>query len=161
MQITDYVSAILEVISSCPFIESQNLSFEERPPNAAFITGTIAFTNNSKLHFKEFVVFKPEGINIVKYGYSYLDKKSALIFRYDNALDPKTKKLSTYPEHKHASKELMSAKRPALKEVLDEIANQIEELSDLKAIDDRINEPAESYEAYSQKRTSIKRYLDR
>ena len=157
MQIKGYVSAILEVISSCPFIESQNLSFEERPPNAAFITGIIAFTNNSKLHFKEFVVFKPEGVNIVKYGYSYLDKNGALIFRYDNALDPKAKKLSTYPKHKHVSKKLMPSQRPDLKEVLNEISNHIEELSDLKAIEDRINEPVESYEAYSQKRKSKKR----
>lgn len=126
MQIKDYVTAILEVISSCPFIESQNLSFEERPPNAAFIYGTIIFTNASKLHFKEFAVFKSEGFNILKYGYSFLSKDDTLIFRYDNALDPQVKKLSTYPEHKHTPEELLPAKRPSLEEVLREITGLIE-----------------------------------
>ncbi len=126
MQIKDYLSEILDVLSANPFIESQNLAFEERPPNAAFITGTIVFTNSAKLHFKEFVVFKPEGSNIVKYGYNYSSKYEDLIFRYDNAFDPKAKKISTYPEHKHTPKELLPAKRPALKEVLREISDMIE-----------------------------------
>jgi len=62
----------------------------------------------------------------VKYGYNYLDKNNALIFRYDNALDPKAKKLSTYPDHKHTSKELIPAKRPSLEEVLREITGLLE-----------------------------------
>ncbi len=126
MQIKDYVTAILDAISSCPFIESQNLSFEERPPNAASICGTIIFTDASKLHFKEFVIFKSEGVNILKYGYSFLSKDNTLIFRYDNALDPQVKKLSTYPGHKHTSKELLAAGRPSLEEVLREISDTME-----------------------------------
>lgn len=126
MQIKDYVTSILNVISCCPFVESQNLSFEERPSNAAFIYGTIIFTNASKLHIKEFVVFKSEGINILKYGYSFLLKDNTLVFRYDNALDPQAKKLSTYPEHKHAPEKLLPAKRPPLEEVLREITGLIE-----------------------------------
>ena len=127
MQIKDYVSAILEVISSCPFIESQNLSFEERPPNAAYLTGTIVFINGSKMHFKEFIVFKPEGINVLKYGYSYLRIDDSLIFRYDNALDPKAKKLSVYPEHKHLPTELLPAQRPSLGDILREVSCLIEQ----------------------------------
>lgn len=157
MQIKDYVSAILEVISSCPFIESQNLSFEERSPNAAFIYGTIIFTDTSKLHFKEFVAFKPEGANILKYGYNYLTKDGTLIFRYDNAFDPKTKKLSTYPEHKHIANKLLPDPRPSLEEILKEISVLLQDCSDLKAIEDRINEPVESYEGYRQRRKAEKR----
>jgi hypothetical protein len=126
MQIKDYLNEILDVLSANPFIESQNLAFEERSPNAAFITGTIVFTNSAKLHFKEFVVFKPEGANIVKYGYNYSSKDEDLIFRYDNALDPQAKKLSTYPEHRHTPEKLLPAKSPALKEILREISDMIE-----------------------------------
>lgn len=157
MQIKDYLSSILEVISSCPFIESQNLSFEERPPNAAFIYGSIIFINNSKLLFEEFVTVKSEDVSVLKYGYNYLAKDGTLIFRYDNAFDPKAKKLSTYPGHKHIANKLLPAPRPYLKEVLREISEMIQDYSDLQAIDDRINEPLESYEAYSQKRKSKKR----
>lgn len=71
MQIKDYLNEIFCTLEANPYIESQNLSFEDRPPNAAYLTGTIAFINGSKVHFKEFIVFKPDGVNIVKYGYSY------------------------------------------------------------------------------------------
>ncbi len=157
MQIKDYVTAVLEVISSCPFIESQNLSFEERPPNAAFIYGSIVFTNASKLLFKEFVTVKSEDVSVLKYGYNYLAKDGTLIFRYDNAFDPKAKKLSTYPGHKHIANILLPAPRPSLKEVLREISGMIQDYSDLRAIDDRINEPVQNYETYSQRRKAKKR----
>ncbi|MBF0329168.1 MAG: hypothetical protein HQL10_08410 [Nitrospirae bacterium] len=125
MQIKDYVAEILDVISACPFVESQNISFEERPTNAAFIYGTITFTNASKLYFKEFVVFKYEDINIVKYGYNYLTQDGALIFRFDNAVDPQAKKFPTYPDHKHINEGLLPALRPSLEDVLIEIAGLI------------------------------------
>ncbi|MBI5674923.1 MAG: hypothetical protein HZC48_03690 [Nitrospirae bacterium] len=131
MQIKDYVTSVLDVISSCPFIESQNLSFEERPPNAAYLTGIIVFINGSKMHFKEFIVLKPEGVNVLKYGYSYLRINDSLIFRYDNALDPKAKKLSTYPEHKHLPTELLPAPRPSLGDILREVSFLIEQNKEL------------------------------
>jgi len=126
MQIKDYLDEILNLIAENPFILSQSLSFEERPPDSAFISGLITFTNGSKLHFKEFVVFKPYDFKALKYGYNYLDKNEALIFRYDNALDPQAKKLSTYPEHKHTLKGLLAVPRPAFREVLLEISSIIE-----------------------------------
>ncbi|MBM2837457.1 MAG: hypothetical protein HW415_82 [Deltaproteobacteria bacterium] len=125
MQIKDYLDEILNLIAENPFTLSQNLSFEERPPDSAFVSGLITFTDTSKLHFKEFVVFKQADLKILKYGYNYLDKNEALIFRYDNALDPQAKKLSTYPEHKHTLKGLQSAPRPAFREVLLEISSII------------------------------------
>jgi len=126
MQIKDYLDEILNLIAENPFTLSQSLSFEERPPDSAFISGLITFTDGSKLHFKEFVVFKPNDFKVLKYGYNYLDKNEALIFRYDNALDPQAKKLSTYPEHKHTLKGLLSAPRPTFREILLEISSIVE-----------------------------------
>ena len=102
------------------------------------------------------MAFKPDGVNILKYGYNYLTKDGTLIFRYDNAFDPEAKKLSTYPEHKHISNKLLPATRPSLEEILREISGLLQDYSDLKAIEDRINEPVESYEAYSQRKKAKK-----
>ena len=82
--------------------------------------------NGSKLHFKEFVVFETAGFKILKYGYNYLAQDGAMIFRYDNALDPQAKNLSTYPEHKHMPQKMLPAKRPSFKEVLKEVSGLIE-----------------------------------
>lgn len=126
MRLKDYLDEILNTIAKHPFVVSQSITFEERPPDTAFITGSLTFTNGSKLYFKEFVVFKTAGFKILKYGYNYLTHDGAMIFRYDNALDPQAKKMSTYPEHKHTPKELLSAARPSFEEVLKEIAFLIE-----------------------------------
>jgi hypothetical protein len=123
MQIRDYLESILDIISASPYVESKSISFEERPPNAAYITGILAFINGSKLHFKEFIVYKSENIIFLKYAYHYLTHDGALIFRYDNALDPKAKAMATYPEHKHLPDHLLPAERPSIKDILNEIAN--------------------------------------
>ncbi|OGL42676.1 MAG: hypothetical protein A2042_09495 [Candidatus Schekmanbacteria bacterium GWA2_38_11] len=126
MQIKDYLNKILEILSTNPFVESQSFSFEERPPSTARITGIITFTNSTRLNFKEFIAIESGDVVILKYGYNYSDENGSLIFRYDNALDPKAKKLSTYPEHKHIFKKILPAKRPTLKEVLREIADIVD-----------------------------------
>lgn len=126
MQIRDYLDSILDIISASPYVESKSISFEERTPNAAYITGILAFINGLKLHFKEFIVCKSEGIIFLKYAYHYLTQDCALIFRYDNALDPKAKAMATYPEHKHLPGNLLPAERPSIKDILNEIANLVE-----------------------------------
>lgn len=126
MQIRDYLEGILDIISASPYIESKSVSFEERPPNAAYITGILTFINGSKLHFKEFIVYKSEDIIFLKYAYHYLMQDGVLTFRYDNALDPKAKAMKTYPEHKHLPGNLLPAKRPSIEDVLKEISNLME-----------------------------------
>jgi len=62
---------------------------------------------------------------VLKYAYNYLTRENTLIFRYDNALDPKARKLSTYPEHKHIQNELLPVGKPAFESVLKEISSLI------------------------------------
>src|SRR3989338_3734637 len=47
MRIKDYLDEILNTIAKHPFVVSQSISLEERPPNTAFITGSITFTIQS------------------------------------------------------------------------------------------------------------------
>jgi len=126
MHLKDYINQILNTITANPYVESQRLSFEERPPDAAYINGVIIFIDGTKLHFKEFVAYKSANINFLKYAYNYLAKDNTLVLRYDNALDPKAKALPTYPAHKHLPDKLIAASRPSFEEVLKEISNLIE-----------------------------------
>lgn len=125
MQIKEYVGDILSSISANPYVESQNISCQERPPDAAYLSGIVAFIDGSHLHIKEFILFGSGEARIVKYGYNYLDKDGDLVFRYDNALDPMARELSSYPKHRHTADGLSSAKRPLLEEVLVEISEQV------------------------------------
>ena len=125
MRIKAYLDEILSKIVINPYVKSRNISFEERPPDAAYITGLITFIDSSKLHNKEFVIFKSETISVLKYGYHYSNRNGDLIFRYDNAFDPKAKSLSTYPEHKHTNRGLIPARRPMLEIILKEISELV------------------------------------
>jgi hypothetical protein len=44
-----------------------------------------------------------------------------MVFRYDNAQDPKARPLPAYPHHKHIGTKIVKADAPSLKEVLDDV----------------------------------------
>ena len=125
MQIKEYVGRILSSFSANPYVESQSISCQERPPDGAYLSGLVTFIDGSQLHIKEFILFDSTGARVVKYGYNYLDKEGDLIFRYDNALDPMARGLSSYPEHRHAVDGLSPATRPLFEEVLEEISEHM------------------------------------
>jgi len=124
--IKDYLNQIINIIETNGQTESKSIIFEERPPNAAYLSGTIIFIDGSKLNFKEFILADNDNISFLKYGYNYLSGEDTLIFRYDNALDPKAKTLPTYPSHKHLPEKLISAQKPSLEAVLIEISSIVE-----------------------------------
>ena len=75
MQIKDYLNDILAKISANPYVESQNISFYERPPDAAYISGSVILIDGSQFHIKEFVLFKSEGVRAcAKITLQFLDQ---------------------------------------------------------------------------------------
>jgi len=125
MQIKGYLDDLLNETAFHPFIISKSFSFEERPPDAASVTGLIIFIDGSRLYFKEIMIVGSDVPHVLKYGYNYVDRDNMLIFRYDNALDPNAKKLPTYPCHKHLVNELLPSDKPSFEDVLSEIADSI------------------------------------
>jgi len=99
MSLKDYLAPLQGVLAETPFVTSTSINYEERSPTAGRIKGTLLFTDGSQLDFKAFIITQPT-LQIIKYAYNYR-KKHLLIFRYDNAYDPATRHLSTYPSHKH------------------------------------------------------------
>ncbi len=124
MRLKTYFARLVALLENQPFLESRQLFFDERPPDAAVIKLTITFVDGSKLHIKEFIVFGQRNARVVKYGYNYLADDDSLVFRYDNALDPAARDLPTYPEHKHEPAGIRAAHRVEHLELMEEI-NQI------------------------------------
>ena len=119
MRLKQYCKGIESLIASSPFLSSNSITIDERPADTVFIKGQLTFLDGSELHFMEFLFFG-SGIIKEKYSYHYM-KSGKLLFRYDNALDPKAKSLPTFPYHKHVGKKMLPAAEPTLKEILDEI----------------------------------------
>lgn len=123
MSLKEHVAALEALIASTPFVTATSLSYEERPPSAGFVSGTIRFIDDSQLDLKQFIILQP-GVQVIKYGYHYRSG-DRLIFRYDNASDPAAKELPTFPHHKHVAAGLLAAEQPSLEQVLQEIVSQI------------------------------------
>src|SRR2546427_8594708 len=110
MFLNDYVAALQRLLAATPFITATALSYEERPPSAGLIKGSLVFADGSQLDFKEFLLTQPT-LHVVKYGYHYRTG-DRLVFRYDNANDPAAKHLPTFPHHKHVPAGLLAATQP-------------------------------------------------
>lgn len=123
MLIREYAAALGELIITAPFVTAAALSYEERPPSAGVIKGSLTFADGSQLDFKEFVITQPMQ-SVIKYGYHYR-MGNRLIFRYDNANDPAARHLSTFPHHKHEPSALLPSAQPSLELVLQEIVSQL------------------------------------
>lgn len=124
MWIAEYAEAIRTSILITPHVFSHSLAYEDRPPMAGMIRGRILFSDGSQLHLREYVLLTDSIIRL-KYAYHYVTETQALVFRYDNALDPAAKHLPTYPHHKHLPHSLEPSPAPSLEAVLNEAARSI------------------------------------
>jgi hypothetical protein len=121
--ITEYFAHIESQIADCVHVFESHLLKDRRSLHIGIIEGELIFSNESVLHFIEFVNVK-EPVEVYKYSYHYRDPYGSLIFRYDMA--PHHKEIETFPHHKHIfPNKVIAALAPSLTRVLDEIADMI------------------------------------
>ena len=126
MLIREYFQKIESQIADCIYVIETSLVKDKRSLHIGIIEGDLSFTDESRLHFIEFISVK-ETIEVYKYSYHYQDRNSDLIFRYDMA--PHHREIQTFPHHKHTpSKKVIEATCPTLEQVLDEIDDMIGQL---------------------------------
>ena len=123
MSIADHFDAVRDLVRATPFVASTSLSFDERPPTAGLLKGTLTFVDGSQLDVREFF-FTGDPVNIRKYAYNYR-RGADVVFRYDNARDPAARKLATYPHHRHTSAGIQASQQPTLADVLKEAVRQV------------------------------------
>lgn len=119
MLITDYFRQIESTIAECVDIVEYTLTKDRRSLHIGIVEGELIFTDETVLHFVEFVNVK-ESTEVYKYSYQYQRKNGDLVFRYDMA--PHHREIGTFPYHKHTgSNMVIEAPCPTLSQVLDEI----------------------------------------
>ena len=80
MLITEYFQQIESQIADCVHILETNLLKDKRSLHIGIIEGELIFTDESVLHFIEFVNVK-ESTEVYKYSYHYQDRYGNLMFR--------------------------------------------------------------------------------
>lgn len=113
------VKAIVDQYAATSFVLDAEVSFEMRPGQQGYLTGSITFVDGSVLYFREFLDVSEGTVDKLMYTYHYQDVAHQLIFRYDNARHrPPLRSL----EHKHTPEQVIEAPAPTLEDVLAEIA---------------------------------------
>ena len=113
------IKRIIDQYAATSFVLEAQMHFDMRPGDQGYLTGTLIFADDSKLHFSEYVDHTGEVVDKLMYTYHYQDTGNQLIFRYDNALH---KPALPSVAHKHLPTQIIAAPAPTLDEVLAEIA---------------------------------------
>lgn len=102
-----------------------NIVPQRREEEFAFISGEIRFSDDTFLHFREYIELKEGSApRRYKYAYHYQRPDGTIIFRYDNARHFPL--VSTAPHHKHVGEDkVVAANTPDLESVLNEIAELV------------------------------------
>jgi hypothetical protein len=114
------IKQVTDLYAATSFVLEAQVHFETRPGEQGYLTGTLIFADDSKLHFREYLDQTGDVVDTLMYTYQYQDADNHLIFRYDNA---RHKPALSSAEHKHLPKQLIEAPAPTLDEVLAEIAS--------------------------------------
>lgn len=121
MDLSDYVAELHRLLQSHPLIARYDLDAQSRGERVLFLRGKIEFLRHTILDFKEFVESHPGRIERFKYAYN-CRQGNRVLFRYDNAADPRAKDLpTTYPAHKHEGDEIKPSPSTDLPSVVNEI----------------------------------------
>lgn len=121
MIIDEYIIHLESIINDSIIVSGYHLQIVKKTDDLGFISGKIDFRDGSALDLKEFVAFSEGMIEKYKYAYNYR-KGGHVSFRYDNALDPRARKVSSFAHHKRLDdNEIVGSKKVDLSAVLEEI----------------------------------------
>lgn len=104
MRIESYFQRIREILDTCPFVQSSELTFDQRSSHEGFLRGNVYFLDGSLLHLREFIDVEVS-VERLTYVFQYMDQTGKLVFRYDNTRHQRDRDLPTYPHHKHEGEE--------------------------------------------------------
>ena len=120
MNHSDYVAELHRLLQTHPLIARYDLDAQSRGERFLFLRGKVEFLRHTILDFKEFIECHPGRIERFKYAYN-CRQGHRVLFRYDNAADPRAKHLPTYPAHKHEGDEIKPSPPTDLPSVVKEI----------------------------------------
>ena len=109
--------------------ESVEFDFTARGSLRGAIKGVIYFYDGSRLEITERVRIENRRPIKKRYVYQYVSEGDA-VFRYDNA--PHHPDLPSYPHHKHVGLQRIAAVEPSLKQVLEEVAGLLKDVTPTK-----------------------------
>ncbi len=117
--ILQYFESIQSLILSLPDMLIERYTEQILTRDRGNLRIKIRLHDNSLLEISEAIHCGQNARIYLSYRYHYQKADGNIVFRYDNC--PHHPEIATYPEHKHVSNLIISAKRPSIEEMLSEI----------------------------------------
>ena len=115
------IRILLDRYSKIDVVLDTKVSFDLRPGDQGYISGSVTFKDASIVYFREFLDEFGGNVEKIMYSYHYQDASQALLFRYDNAAH---KPALLFRDHKHLrGNKIEKTDVPTLRTVLAEIVN--------------------------------------
>lgn len=121
MTIQAYFTRIKKVTDEYALADSvseTDVRFETRSGGQGYLKGSVAFSDDSELHFSEYLDQTGNTVEKLMYTYHYQNAAKQMLFRYDNS---KHRPLLPHPDHKHTPEGVFCTLAPTLEDVLSEI----------------------------------------
>jgi len=121
--ILDYFERVQALISGLFHVEIER--YDERVMSAerGNLRIRLRFSDDSLLEVSEAIHSVGGALAWLSYRYHYQKANGSVIFRYDNT--PHHPEVSTHPAHKHESTGVVSAVRPDIERVIEEVRGHI------------------------------------
>ena len=114
----DRLKRVIDRYAAAPFVLDARVSFELRPGDQGYVTGSVLFQDQSILFFREYLDSSAGRVSKLMYSYHWQDADEQLVFRYDNA---RHRPPLAMLDHKHTVNGIVSSQEPTLETVLAEV----------------------------------------
>jgi len=124
--ILDYLERVQALVSGLSQVEIER--YEERvlSPERGNLRFRLRFSDNSLLEVSEAVHSVGGALVWLSYRHHYQKANGSVVFRYDNT--PHHPEVSTHPEHKHGPDAVVSAVRPDIERIFEEVRVHIKQV---------------------------------
>ena len=117
--LSDYLDRVEQAIQKCTNVYVERYEEEILTPIRANLRIRLRFNQTHLLEINEAIVVAANKLEFLDYRYHFQDEQNRLIFRYDST--PHFPNLPNFPHHKHLSDDVITAEKPEISQVLQEV----------------------------------------
>lgn len=115
MKVRAYYAWVQKAVLAEPGVIRFDVAFDEVAENEGYISGKMLLTDQSELHFSEYVITEPD-VQRLKYRYHLQSAEKKLLARWDNA--PHHPEVSSHPHHLHLADSVKESEPMDIQRVL-------------------------------------------
>jgi len=115
VKVRAYYAWVQKAVLAEPGVIRFDVAFDEVAENEGYISGKMLLTDQSELHFAEYVITEPD-VHRLKYRYHLQSAEKKLLARWDNA--PHHPEVSSHPHHLHLADSVKESEPMDIQRVL-------------------------------------------